>query len=514
MAADRTTGGPGARLGTGRGREWRQGWLRSGGADRTTDGPGTGRRQRRGRAWLPGWRRRGHRRRGTVRARTTVAATLILGAALLFGSLAMQTLLQRSLVRNLDDVADVRIDDIAALARQRTLPTRLGLEDDAAGQVVDDTGRVLAASPNLGRAGPISTLRPDGEAAPRTVEHLPGLSGPYRLLAARTSTPDGPVTIYIASSLEPVNGTLDLVRRILLVGAPLLLLLVGGMTWVAVGRALSPVEAIRARVADLSGHDLARRVPEPPTDDEIGRLAQTMNTMLDRLQAAGDKQRRFVADASHELQTPLAAVRADLEVALAHPDARPWPDVALDLLDENGHMERLVADLLFVARADDGAAPLAPTPIDLHEVVLDEAARLTVATGGKLAVDAGGVEGAFVLGRREDLARAVRNLLDNAAHHATSTVTIALTPALGNGNGDGRVTLAVEDDGAGVPAEDRVRIFERFTRLDDGRSRQAGGTGLGLAIVREIVEGHHGQVCVVDGAAGGARFLVTLPADT
>ena len=457
----------------------------------------------------------GGRGRGTVRARTTLAATLILGVALLVGSVAMLALLHRSLVRNLDDVADIRADDIAALARQDTLPSRLSLEDDAAGQVVADTGRVVAASPNLGHATPISTLRPEGELPPRTIDRLPGLSGPYLLLALRSSTPEGPVTIYVASSLEPVDETLALVRTILLVGAPLLVLLVAVMTWTTVGRALRPVEAIRAEVAELSGHDVDRggRVPVPATGDEIGRLARTMNAMLDRLQVAGEKQRRFVADASHELQTPLAAVRTELEVALAHPDARPWPDVALDLLDENGHMERLVADLLFVARADDGAPSPgpAPRPIDLHEVVLDEVARLAATVGHRLAVDAGGVDGAFVVGRREHLARAVRNLLDNAAHHARSTITIALVAS--NGDGPGRVMLVVDDDGSGVPPEDRLRIFERFTRLDDARSRHTGGTGLGLAIVREIAESHDGHAHVEAAPTGGARFLLTLPTD-
>jgi len=459
----------------------------------------------------------GGRGRGTVRARTTLAATLILGVALLVGSVAMLALLHRSLVRNLDDVADIRADDIAALARQDTLPSRLSLEDDAAGQVVADTGRVVAASPNLGHATPISTLRPEGELPPRTIDRLPGLAGPYRLLALRSSTPEGPVTIYVASSLEPVDETLGLVRTILLVGAPLLVLLVAAITWTTVGRALRPVEAIRAQVAELSGHDVDRggRVPVPATGDEIGRLARTMNAMLDRLQVAGEKQRRFVADASHELQTPLAAVRTELEVALAHPDVRAWPEVALDLLDENGHMEQLVADLLFVAQADDGAPSPepAPTPIDLHEVVLDEVARLAVtAAGGRgLAVDTRGVGGAVVLGRRENLARAVRNLLDNAAHHARSTITIALVAS--NGDGPGHVTLVVDDDGSGVPPEDRLRIFERFTRLDDARSRHTGGTGLGLAIVREIARAHDGHVHVEPAPTGGARFLLTLPTD-
>jgi signal transduction histidine kinase len=437
-----------------------------------------------------------------------VAATLVLGLTLLVGGTAMLTLLRRSQIRNLDDVADIRSDDIAALARRGALPPTLSLEDDAVGQVVDDDGRVRAASANVSDSAPIAVLHPAGtEPVTRTVDDLPGVEGEYRLLALRASSPTGPVTIFVGTNLEPVRDTLLLVRTSLLVAAPLLLALVATMTWITVGRALHPVEAIRTQVADLSSKDLHRRVPVPPTDDEIGRLAATMNAMLDRLQTAADKQHRFVADASHELQSPLAAARADLEVALAHPGATDWPGTARDLLEENRHMERLVADLLFIARADDATTPAPGTPVDLHEIVYDEAARFTASDG--IRIDTAGVTSAFVLGRRDDLTRVVRNLLDNAQHHATSTVTVGL------GNGGGAVTLVVEDDGPGVPPEHRDRIFERFARLDDARTRNGTGTGLGLAIVREIVEQHHGSVTVQDGANGphGARFVVTLPPD-
>jgi len=232
-----------------------------------------------------------------------------------------------------------------------------------------------------------------------------------------------------------------------------------------------------------------------------------MNTMLDRLQAATDKQNRFVANASHELQSPLAAARTDLEVALTHPEATNWPDTARDLLEENRHMERLVADLLFVARSDDTTSPAPTGPVDLHEIVLDEAARLT--GSNDTPVDTTAVSSAFARGRRDDLTRAVRNLLDNAQHHATSTVTIELN------NGDHTVTLVVEDDGPGIRPEHRDRIFERFARLDDARTRSDTGTGLGLAIVKEIIEHHHGSVTVHDSARQphGARFVVTLPSD-
>jgi len=443
-----------------------------------------------------------------MRTRTTVAATVILGLTLLVGGTTMLALLQRSLVGNLDDVADVRADDIAALARDDALPDSLALEDDGVGQVVDDEGRVIAASPNASKDTPISDLRPEG-AAPvtLTVDDLPGVGDQYRLLAVRATSPQGPVTIYVGTNLEPAQETLALVQRGLLVAAPFLLVLVATMTWITVGRALHPVEAIRARVADVSSKDLRQRVPVPPTQDEIGRLAATMNAMLDRLEAAADKQHRFVADASHELQSPLAATRVDLEVALAHPEATKWPDTARALLQENRRLERLVADLLFIARTDGVTPPTPCTPVDLHEIVFDEASRLS--GSDDVRVDTTGVTGAFVRGRREDLARAVRNLLDNAQHYATSAVTIGLD------NGDGTVTLVVEDDGPGVPPDDRDRIFERFARLDDARTRNGDGTGLGLAIVREIVEHHGGSVGVHERARGtrGVRFVVTLPSD-
>jgi signal transduction histidine kinase len=313
-----------------------------------------------------------------------------------------------------------------------------------------------------------------------------------------------PATVYVATSLKLADGTTVLVRSSLLVGAPLLLALVAAMTWMAVGRSLRPVEAIRSEVADISSSDLTRRVPVPAGNDEIGLLAGTMNAMLDRLQSAAERQRRFVADASHELQSPLAAVRTDLEVALAHPQQTRWPDAARRLLEQNIRMQRLVSDLLFVARSDGNPARSHPRPVDLHEVVLDETTQL--ACGTAVRVDTSAVRPAFVLGRRDDLARAVRNLLDNAARHATCTVRVAL------GCEDGVVRLVVADDGPGVRPEDRDRIFERFTRLDHARHRSTGGTGLGLAIVHDIVAQHHGSVAVQDSDVG-ARFVLTLPAD-
>jgi signal transduction histidine kinase len=310
------------------------------------------------------------------------------------------------------------------------------------------------------------------------------------------------VTVYVGTSLESVNETIATVRRVLLLILPPLLALLAVASWVLVGRALRPVEAIRAEVADISGRALDRRVPVPPRRDEIGRLASTMNEMLDRLQAASERQRKFVGDASHELQSPIAALRTQLEVAIAQPATTDWAATSSDLLAESRHMERLVRDLLFLARSDGEEGVRRIEPVDLDDIVLEEATRLR--STAQVRVDASGVSAAPLTGNRDELTRLVRNLLENAEHHAESRVRIRLSA-------EGReIILMVEDDGPGVPPAERERIFQRFTRLDEARSRNNGGTGLGLAIVKEITERHGGTVCV-ENAAPGARFAVRLP---
>jgi signal transduction histidine kinase len=247
-----------------------------------------------------------------------------------------------------------------------------------------------------------------------------------------------------------------------------------------------------------------------------------MNEMLDRLQDASERQRQFVSDASHELRSPVSAMRATGEVALAHPDAADWPVVVRRMLTEDDRMEQIVGDLLELARGEDAVLP--DTPVDLDDVALEEVAR---ARRSGVTVQTGAVSAGRVRGSREQLTRVVRNLLDNATRHANSTVRIALSttddhpaPASATGatNGQhGSVVLVVEDDGRGIPPEERERVFERFTRLDEGRARDEGGLGLGLAMVRAIAERHGGAVAVTDPtdlAFPGARVVVTLPEAT
>lgn len=442
---------------------------------------------------------------GSVRARTTVLATLVVGVALTVGALGLLLVLRHSLERADDDAAKTRAHDLAALASTASLPAKLTVpEEDDIAQVVDESGAVVASSRDQADR-PIAAFSPTSdESVVRTVRGVPDGTEleDYRVWALRGRAPSGPVTVYVATSLESVSDTIATVRRVLAVGLPPLLALLALASWVLVGRALRPVEAIRAEVADISERALDRRVPVPPSRDEVGRLAYTMNAMLDRLQAASDRQRNFVADASHELQSPIAALRTQLEVAIAHPASTDWSASSADLLEETERMERLLRDLLFLARSDGGHMTRQLEPVDLDDIVLEEVARLRATA--RVSVDCSEVSAAPLSGSREELTRLVRNLLENAEYHAASAVRIRLSAL------DDQVCLVVEDDGPGVPAGERERIFERFARLDEARSRHDGGTGLGLAIVKDVAERHAGTVNVED-ATLGARFTVRLP---
>jgi signal transduction histidine kinase len=324
----------------------------------------------------------------------------------------------------------------------------------------------------------------------------------FRVVAVRADVSGSSYTLYVGKSLEPVDNSVQNLIVLLAFGVPPFLLLVGAVTWTVTGRTLRPVEAIRAEVETISTKDLHRRVPESVVRDEIGLLAQTMNTMLARLQTATEREQRFVADASHELRSPLAAIKAQLEVDLAHPSSSDWQLSHGEVLEEIGRMQRLVDDLLVLARSDHDTLLLDHRTVDLDDVVLAECRRARARA--TVEVDTAAVSGGQVDGDPELLARALRNLLDNAVRHARTAVRIALR------EDEKTVRLEVTDDGPGIAAEERAAIFERFARGDDARARTDGGTGLGLAITREIVNAHNGQIWVED-ASPGARFVITLP---
>jgi signal transduction histidine kinase len=455
----------------------------------------------------PGRRRRWPALFPSLRARLTLLACLAVAAALVVGALVVLSVLERTLVENLDDAALVRAEDVAAELESGVLVNPLPVhgDEDAFIQVIDGEGEIVTASSNLRGVGRIARFEPDGDDPEFRTGRIPvpdETDDSFRIVGVRADSPRGPVVVYVVANLDRVSETSAAVRGLLVVGLPIVLLMVAVTSWVLVGRVLRPVEAIRAEVSAIGAQDLDRRVPEPATDDEIGRLARTMNDMLGRLQASSTRQRRFVADASHELQSPLASSRAELDIALAHPELARWEDMARGLLADNQRMSRLVADLLFLAQADDGAHAPRTVLVDLDDVVVGEAARHR--SVGSVRLDTSGVAPVEVRGDPDQLARVVRNLLDNAERHAASTISVTLAPDGGD------AVLAVADDGPGVPAGAEEQIFERFTRVDRSRSRDSGGTGLGLAIAKEIVEGHQGTI-ELDRTAPGARFVVRLP---
>ncbi|HLA66093.1 MAG TPA: ATP-binding protein [Acidimicrobiia bacterium] len=299
-------------------------------------------------------------------------------------------------------------------------------------------------------------------------------------------------------SLAQVRASVRSFGAIVAIAVPILVGLLALLVWIIVGRVLRPVEAIRARVAEIGGGGLDRRVPDPGTDDEVGRLAATMNSMLDRLERSADRQQRFVSDASHELRSPLASIRTQLEVALAHPESSEWRGVAEGVLAESLRMERLADDLLLLARADEGGLHRGADRVDLDDVVASEAERYPMVSVGISSAET-------IIGDEMALRRVVRNLVENAVRHAESRVTVSVTRI------EDAAVITVDDDGSGIPMAHRSEVFERFTRLEEARSRDAGGAGLGLAVVRGIVTAHGGTVEVGDAPGGGARFVVTLP---
>ncbi len=445
----------------------------------------------------------------SVRARTTLLAAAVVLAALVGGAVLLSDTLDGALERERDRAVVARARDVAVLAQQDALPKQLSVTpDEDFVQVVSGDGAVVAGTAGRPSQPPAASFTPSG-AGPdiRRVDHIPDRSEfeDYRVAALRVESPDGAVTVYAGYAVESITESQRAVRRALWQGIPALVLLLLVGTWLLVGRALRPVAAIRKKVDDISLHALDRRVPEPSSQDEVRALAVTMNAMLDRLEAASNRQRDFVADASHELQSPIAALRAQLEVSLAHPDATDWPPTARWLLEDTERMERLVRDLLYLARADSGQLTVDDAQeLDLDDIVLEEASRLR-ARLTTVTLDTSRVSAAPFRGSPDALTRLVRNLLENAVRYAACRVDVTLEETADKG-----IRLEVSDDGRGVAVADRERIFERFIRIEADRGRGDGGTGLGLSICREIVRNQGGSIRFVD-VPRGARVVVEWP---
>lgn len=332
-----------------------------------------------------------------------------------------------------------------------------------------------------------------------TAQQAGDSDGPYRVAVARTRAASGKVTVYAALPTDEVRQSTNELVAALGVGVPFMVIALALVGWFLVGRALHPVELIRRQAAAIPGTDLGGRLGDPASDDELGRLANTFNELLGRIESSAGRQRQFVADAAHELRSPIAALRTQLEVAQLHPDLAATR--SRGMLEDTERLSNLVDDLLALARMDANPHQRRQL-VDLDDVVLREA---TAARGRGVRIDASGVSAARASGDPTALDRVARNLVGNAVRHAASIVVLQLAEH------DGLVTFVVADDGTGIPEPNRERVFERFTRLDEARSRDAGGAGLGLAIVRDVVMRHGGQVAIEDNHPG-AKFTVTLPA--
>lgn len=341
------------------------------------------------------------------------------------------------------------------------------------------------------------------------------LVDPGDIVVGTRTIDDRPVLL--TASMDGIDNTVSRLRTLLWIGLPVAVASAALLTWLLAGRSLRPVAAITERTRQIRSSTLHERVPVPNSHDEIAGLATEMNTMLDRVQREDERRRQFISDASHELRSPIATIRAQAESALAHPASDDAHDnlrgddidgladdtgLAAGVLAEAERMSVLVDDLLALARHDEHLAPPG-TVVDLDDLVYAEAARPR-----RVPVDIGAVSAGQVRGRPDELARVITHLLDNAARHAVSRVAISLS----TGDDDGGVTLVVDDDGEGIPPDDRERVFERFVRLDDARSRDSGGSGLGLAVVHTVVRSMGGTITVDQSPWGGARFRAEFPA--
>ena len=438
-------------------------------------------------------------RLATIRAITTIVATIVVAIALTVGAIALVAAAQRTMVDEVTEAAGKQAAEVVGQLESGRPPVlEVAGSDEQMVQVMTPAGAVVASSSNVAGEPAVARLAPGQSAQVIT----PLDNDAFIAVAQSAQTANGQRIVLVARALVDVLDTTKALTRLLIIGLPVMLAVVALATWFAVGRALAPVEAIRREVDEVSAAQLHRRVPQPKADDEIGRLAATMNRMLERLENARNSQRRFVSDASHELRSPITTIRQHAEVALAHPDRVTAAELAEVVLAEQQRMHRLVEDLLLLARVDEHV-PLTRAAVDLDDLAFEEGHRLRSATSKR--VDTSGVNAVRVQGDADALRRMLRNVAENAVRHASSRVDVTLVE-----RGE-EVVLTIDDDGPGIPATERARVLQRFVRLDDARSRNEGGSGLGFSIVDEVVRAHGGSMSIEQSPLGGARIVITLP---
>ncbi|MEU5261754.1 HAMP domain-containing sensor histidine kinase [Amycolatopsis sp. NPDC021455] len=433
----------------------------------------------------------------STRVRVALFAALASALLLGLGSYWFVQALRSGLENSARALASDKVYAVLALLNSGVAPADVPKQLDKGGGYMisrDEVNRCSTGLPSVPFEGRAQVFSPD------CVIALPyGLTDQVYV---GSPTADRRYFVDAAEFLDPVGlQTVDTAQRILWGGVPAAALFIGGVAWFAVRRSLRAVGAIRAEVDGVRAADLGRRVPVPDSGDEITELAVTMNEMLARLDRSVRRQSQFTADASHELRTPLASMRTQLEVQLAHPDRLDWRRSFENAVLDVTRLEALAGDLLLLSKLD-ADQHARHDPVDLADLVTRHAATRLPRDGVEVTV---GIEAAPVVpGHAGRLERVLRNLVDNAERHAKSRVTITLAAS-----GD-QAVLSVQDDGPGIPAEDRERVFDRFVRLDDDRAREDGGSGLGLAIAAEIARTHGGTLSIAD-SVSGARLELRLP---
>ncbi len=448
--------------------------------------------------------------RQSLRARLTLLATALFSIAVLTGAVLVLTLQRYALLNVLDSSAQKTANDIAE--QIGTHPQRKTVRPSTGGvtevQVVNARNVVVAASPGSDRFTPL--LDPEDLAAARDGQRFnitsPTTGVGLRVLAHK----EGVFTVIVATDLSRIDDSIRVLTRAALIGGPLAVLLMGLATYFVVALTLRPVAALRHGAADISAAGLAdQRLPVPGAQDEIHRLAITLNAMLDRIDSATARQRTFVGDAAHELRSPLASLRVQLEVAQRIGPDGDWPSFIDEVLEDVGRLDRLVGDLLALARMDE-----APRMARRYEQVRVDDLVATVVSGyrhARVPVRTGELPAITLNGDPDAVRRIVINLLDNAVRHAADVVDVGIASTV---PGD-VVTLTVTDDGPGIPVAERGKVFDRFYRLEASRSRSSGGSGLGLPIVRDLVRAHGGTVRLAERPDGkpGLQAVVTLPSE-
>lgn len=444
----------------------------------------------------------------SIRLRIVSAAILVVGLTLFGGAEIAQNIFRTSINNNLNDAALSLAAELGSLAQSGKLPRTLNLpnQDTAFAQIIDSNSNVIASSANIAGEPPLEPpLSHTGSSSSqtKTIDSPIGQDGHFGLVGTSVKLKSQTLSIFIAYSLSTANLATREFTNTIDVSIILILALMALVMWIIIGRALRPIDLIQSEVSDITSMDLHRRVRVPKSQDEIARLARTMNSLLERLEASAQQQRNFIADASHELRSPLSAIRTQLEVGIARGPGTDWEMTAVDVLVEEARIEQLVSNLLVLARLDNHNEEEVTIPVDLTVIVESYLSTIVKRENVRFVVD---LNGPALIGLRPQMARImISNLIENAQRYARSIVKIFVSPGA---NSD--VHLSVSDDGPGIPREDRDRAFGRFVRLDEARTADDGGAGLGLAIVKQIVHEAGGKVGFED-VADGTRVNVRLP---